>query len=93
MVLALLNTIGAYLLYSHLLRTFTAFELTAVLNVNPLVSAGLAWIILGNRLSALQLLAMVVVLASVFTVQLGSRRHDIVQEEVPRERPSSREET
>jgi drug/metabolite transporter (DMT)-like permease len=73
-VLALLNTVAAFLLYNYLLRTLTALELTTVLNLNPLVTAGLAWLILGNRLSALQLLAMLVVLASVIVVQVRSPR-------------------
>ena len=75
-VLALLNTVGALLLYNHLLRTLTALELTTLLNVNPLVTAVLAWLVLGNRLSILQILAMVVVLASVFTVQVGGIERD-----------------
>jgi drug/metabolite transporter (DMT)-like permease len=75
-VLALLNTVGAFLLYNHLLRTLTALELTTILNLNPLVTAGLSWMVLGNRLTLLQLLAMLVVLASVLAVQLDSLQGD-----------------
>jgi drug/metabolite transporter (DMT)-like permease len=81
-VLALLNTVGALLLYNHLLRFLTALQVTAIMNVNPLVTAGLAWVVLGNRLGALQVLAMVVVLVSVFAVQVGGLERDATEDEV-----------
>lgn len=77
-VLALLNTVGAFLIYNHLLRALTALELTTVLNLNPLVTAGLASFILGTRLSPIQLLGMLVVVVSVVAVQIGSPRRGIV---------------
>lgn len=75
-VLAAFNTVGAPLLYTHALRSLTALELTAVLNLNPFVTAILAWVFLGNRLSPFQLGAMLVVVLSVFTLQLDRLRRD-----------------
>lgn len=69
-VLALLNTLGAYLLYNHVLRVLTAIELTVLLNLTPLVTAGWAWLALGSRLSGRQLAGMLVVLVSVSMIQL-----------------------
>ncbi len=71
--LAVVNTAVGYLLYNHALQALDAFELNTILNLSPLVTALLAWITLGERLSPSQLTGMVIVIAGVMLVQ-GARR-------------------
>jgi probable blue pigment (indigoidine) exporter len=74
--LALLNTVAAFLLYSHVLQRFTALTLATILNLNPLVTAVLAWIFLGNRLSLVQIAALLLVLVSAAAVQAADPRQE-----------------
>jgi drug/metabolite transporter (DMT)-like permease len=67
--LGVLNTAGAYLLYNHALRVLAAFELSTLLTLTPLVTAVGAWLVLGERLSLLQGLGLVVVIGGVTLVQ------------------------
>ncbi len=74
LVLALMNTALAYMLYNHALQSLTALEMSMVLNLAPLVTAVLALIFLNETISGIQLLGMVVVIAGVALVQWGGRR-------------------
>jgi drug/metabolite transporter (DMT)-like permease len=67
--LALINTALAYLLYNHSLQVLTALEMNVLLNLSPLVTAGLAWLILGKRLGVAQGMGMVIVIVGVILVQ------------------------
>lgn len=71
--LAMVNTACVYLLYNHALCVLAAFELSVILNLTPLVTALLAWLFLGERLSLIQLIGMVTVIGGVVLVQWGKQ--------------------
>jgi len=73
-VLAVVNTLGAFLLYNHALKTLPAFELSAITNLTPLVTAAWAWIILSERLGLSQMIGMVIVVFGILVVQLGRKK-------------------
>lgn len=67
--LALVNTAIAYVLYNHSLQELTALEMTVLMNLSPFVTALMAWWLLGEQLSARQLVGMAIVVAGVIIVQ------------------------
>ena len=67
--LAVVNTAVAYFLYNHALQALSALELNALLNLAPLGTAGFAWLLLGEGLSAGRLLGVAIVVAGVTLVQ------------------------
>jgi drug/metabolite transporter (DMT)-like permease len=62
------------MLYNHSLRILTALEMNVMLNLSPLGTALLAWLLLGERVTILQLAGMVVVIIGVVLVQQRTRR-------------------
>jgi drug/metabolite transporter (DMT)-like permease len=68
-LLAVINTAVAYVLYNHTLKVLAAFEVSVILSINPLVTALWSWVLLGERLQSLQVLAMAVVISGVVLVQ------------------------
>jgi drug/metabolite transporter (DMT)-like permease len=71
LLLALVNTAVAYLLYNHALQSLTALQMNLVLNLSPFVTALLASGILGEKLSLVQWAGMVVATAGVALAQRG----------------------
>lgn len=71
--MAVVNTALAYLLYNHAMQTLTAFEVNIMMNLTPLATAGLAWRFLGERLEAVQIAGMLIVIAGVGLVQWRRR--------------------
>jgi probable blue pigment (indigoidine) exporter len=69
--LALVNTAVAYGLYNYALRTLRAFEVNVLLNLAPVASAGLAWVVFGETLADGQLVGMASLICGVALVQLG----------------------
>jgi drug/metabolite transporter (DMT)-like permease len=67
--LAVVNTSLGYLLYNHSLRELTALEMNMVLNLSPIFTALLSWVLLGETLSMVQILGMMVVIVGVIFVQ------------------------
>ncbi len=67
--LAVVNTSLGYLLYNHSLRELTALEMNMVLNLSPIFTALLSWVLLGETLSTIQILGMMVVIVGVIFVQ------------------------
>jgi len=67
--LAIINTAGGYLLYNHALQELTALEMNMVMNLSPLFTALLGWILLGETLSVVQIIGMLVVIGGVILVQ------------------------
>ncbi len=67
--LALVNTALAYLLYNHSLRTLTALESSILLGMSPLGTALLANLLLGERLTGLQVIGLVIAMGGVALVQ------------------------
>ncbi len=67
--LALINTALAYLLYNHSLRILTVLESNALLSLSPLGTAVLASHLLGEQVTAWQVIGLVVAMLGVFLVQ------------------------
>ena len=67
--LAVVNTALAYILYNHALQTLTALEMSVMLNLSPIGTALLAWLLLGERLTVLQGLGIVVIVIAAVLVQ------------------------
>ncbi len=72
-VLALVNTALGYVMFNHSLRVLQAFELNVILNFIPLATAFFAWVLLGDRLTFLQVAGVITVIAGVALVQMGRR--------------------
>jgi drug/metabolite transporter (DMT)-like permease len=72
--LAVVNTVCAYLLYNHALSILPAFEISAILNLTPLVTAIWAWLFLNERLSHIQIIGMIIVIVGVVVVQLCRKK-------------------
>jgi drug/metabolite transporter (DMT)-like permease len=68
--LAIINTAVAYILYNHALKTITALEMNVFLNLSPLGTAALAWILLGESLSFKELIGVAIVIIGVTLVQV-----------------------
>ena len=71
--LALVNTAIAYLIYNHALQRLTALQMNMILNLSPFVTAGLAFLLLGERLTALQAIGMLVATIGVAQAQRPAR--------------------
>jgi drug/metabolite transporter (DMT)-like permease len=71
LLLALVNTAVAYLLYNHALQSLTALQMNLVLNLSPFVTALLAAVILGEALVPVQWLGMTVATVGVALAQRG----------------------
>ncbi len=71
--LAIINTAIGYMLYNHSLQELTALEMNMVMNLSPLFTALLGWMLLGENLSTLQFIAMLVMIAGVILVQRGAK--------------------
>jgi drug/metabolite transporter (DMT)-like permease len=69
--LATVNTALAYMLYNHAIQVLTALEMNVILNLSPLVTAIIAWLVLDEKLSAIQILGIIVVIVGVILVQRG----------------------
>lgn len=69
LALTLFNTILAYWLYNHSMQVLTAFETNIFLNLSPLGTAVLSWYLFNERLTALQIVGMLVVIVGVTLVQ------------------------
>jgi drug/metabolite transporter (DMT)-like permease len=71
--LAVVNTAVAYLIYNHALQRLTALQMNLILNLSPFVTAGLAFLLLGERLTLLQGIGLLVATLGVAVAQRPSR--------------------
>ncbi len=78
LLLAVVNTAFAYMLYNHSLQTLTALEMNVLLGLSPLGTAFLAWILLGENLSIIQLVGIATVITGITLVHRGTRKPDAV---------------
>jgi drug/metabolite transporter (DMT)-like permease len=67
--LATINTALGYLVYNHALRVMQALEMNIMLNLSPLWTALMAWLVFRDKLSIYQVLGMVTVILGVVIVQ------------------------
>lgn len=61
--LALVNTLGGYLLFNHALQRVRAGEANVLLSLTPIGTAVIAWAAFDERLTSLQLCAMAIAIA------------------------------
>jgi drug/metabolite transporter (DMT)-like permease len=87
--LGAINTAFAYMLYYHALQVLTALELNTILNLSPLVTGLLAWLLLGDLLVRSQLLGIIVVIAGVVIVQANSRKQKVKEPSIIGDNPTS----
>ncbi|MGA2111115.1 MAG: DMT family transporter [Anaerolineales bacterium] len=71
LILGVFNTALAYLIYNHALQTLTALEINILFNLGPLGTALIAWPLLGDQLSGIQWVGMILVIAGIIGVQSG----------------------
>jgi drug/metabolite transporter (DMT)-like permease len=79
--LTLFATIGAFLCYNHALTRFPATKAAVFINGIPVVTALSAWVLLGERLTGVQIGGGILVLVGVFLTNIQGTR------EVPQELP------
>jgi len=72
--LAIVNTAIGYAFYNHSLQILTALEMNVILNLAPLGTAVLAWLILGETLASIQIVGMITVITGVILVQQAGVR-------------------
>lgn len=68
--LASANTALAYTLWTHVLHVLSAFQLSVMGSLIPLQTGVMGWLILGNALSATQVVGLLIVIAGVVVVQV-----------------------
>ncbi len=73
-LLALIGGAGAYLLWTAALTRLTATELAVYINMNPLVAAVLAWLLLSERVTSIYLVAAAWVTGGILLVNGRSMR-------------------
>lgn len=72
--LALVNTAFAFTLWNHTLRDLSAVESSVINNTMLLQIALLAWLFLGETITSLELIGMLIAAAGILLVQLGRKR-------------------
>jgi drug/metabolite transporter (DMT)-like permease len=68
--LAIINTAFGYMLYNHSLKDLTALEMNMVMNLSPLFTALMGWIILSENLTLVQIVGMLIMVCGVLLVQM-----------------------
>jgi len=72
--LAVVNTVGGYLLFNHALQQMRAGEANVLLSLTPLSTAVIAWAAFGEKLSAVQLCAMAIAIGGIALAQRRVRK-------------------
>jgi len=80
--LAVINTAAAYILYNHALRTITALEMNVFLNLSPFGTAALAWLLLEESITAIQVVGIAVATVGVTLVQAKNLRPTMVKSRI-----------
>jgi drug/metabolite transporter (DMT)-like permease len=70
--MVLFNSITGYTLHNKAIGVLTAFEVNIVLKLAPFSTAFFAWLLTGEKITAPQLLSMVIVFFGIFLVQRGN---------------------
>ena len=71
--LAAINTALCYFLYNHALQVLTAIQMNIILNLTPVWTAIFGFFLLNERLGALQMLAIAIVIIGVMLVQMKKK--------------------
>ena len=72
--LAAVNTALGYVLYNHALQSLQAFELNVLLNLTPIWTALLGWLLLDEILNSTQWAGIFVVIAGIMLVQKRNQK-------------------
>ena len=67
-------TLGGFGLYTVSLTVLPAFTANLIVTLEPAITAGLAFLLLGESLTVTQLIGGAIILAGVFMLRLGDRR-------------------
>jgi drug/metabolite transporter (DMT)-like permease len=73
-ILAVVNTVLAYMLYNHSLQVLTAVEATVLFNISTLGTIALSWFLLGERVTPVQMLGLLAVIVGLSLVQVRWKR-------------------
>ena len=73
LILSVVNTAIAYLLYNHALQIMTAFQMNIALSLTPVWTAIFGFFLLDERLESLQMLGIAVMIAGVMLVQMRKK--------------------
>ena len=73
LLLAAVNTALGYVLYNHAIQVLQAFQMNVILNLSPIWTAMLGWLLLGEAFVDRQWIGIFVVVAGVILVQ--KRKH------------------
>lgn len=76
--LAAFNTATVFLLINHGLKRLAAYQMAALINVAPFITAFWAWLLTGDRLTEGQIMGMLVLVAGTALVQVGGHRNGTV---------------
>ena len=74
LALAIGPTLGGFGLYSVSLTVLTASTANLIVTLEPAITAGLAFLLLGERLTVTQLIGGAIILVGVIILRLGDRR-------------------
>jgi probable blue pigment (indigoidine) exporter len=74
-LLAALNTAGVYALMNHALKVLAAFEMAAIVNLTPLLTALWSRLLLGEKLRLVQVVGIVGVMLGIILVERG--KHNV----------------
>ncbi len=74
-LLAVVHTAFGNFLYYRALRTISALEMNIILNVSPFMTALMAWVILGDELTPLQIIGVFIAILGVAIVQISKNRN------------------
>ncbi len=74
--LAAINTALGYVLYNHALQSLQAFEMNVMLNLSPIWTALLGWLLIGEVLVGLQWAGIFVVMLGVLLAQQRKQKRD-----------------
>ena len=74
--LAVVNTAIAYVLYNHALQIMTAFQMNIALSLTPIWTAIFGFFLFDERLEALQMLGIAVMIVGVMLVQVRKSKQD-----------------
>ncbi len=71
--LAAVNSVLAYMLYNRSLKVLTALEANVAMNLSPFATALMSFIVLGERLTLVQIIGMVIGILGIALVQITAR--------------------
>lgn len=78
-LLAILNTVVGFMLYNHALKSLTLIEMNSIIGLLPISQALLAAFVLKEKISWVQVAAILVVIVGVLIVQLCRKKENLTK--------------